>query len=150
MFRALIALLMLFAVPAFAGSPQQRPPKWWQGPPARELGLSTEQSNRIEEIHQAAIPRIQAAMQDRDTAQKDLDKLISGDRTTETDVIQKLIQVQAASNEINRQFVLMLFREYRELRPEQRAKVKAMRDRQRDQDRRGRGRGEPQHTAIKK
>jgi hypothetical protein len=118
MFRAVIALLVLFAVPATAGPPQQRFPKWWQGQQAKELGLTTEQSN-------------------------------SGDRTTETDVIQKLIQVQAASNEINRQFVLMLFREYRELRPDQRVKVKEMFDR-RDQDRRGRGRGDPPRPPIKK
>jgi len=149
MFRAVIALLVLFAVPATAGPPQQRFPKWWQGQPAKELGLTAEQSNRIEDIHQSALPRFQAAMQDRDTAQKELDKLISGDRTTETEVIQKLIQVQAASNEINRQFVLMLFRQYRELRPDQRIKVKEMFDR-RDQDRRGRGRGDAPRPPIKK
>ncbi len=161
MFRAVtavfIALTVVFALPATA-VPQQRGsgsggerPKWWQGDQAKTLGLTTDQSNRIEDIHQGAVPRIRAAMQDRDNAQTELDKLISGDRATETDVIRQLIQVQAASNELNRQIVLMLFRQYRELRPDQRVKLKAMVDERREQERHGRGRGEPPvRPAVKK
>ncbi len=142
MFRAVIALLVLFAVPAAAGPQQRGFPKWWQGDQAKELGLTGEQSNRIEDIFQNSLPRIRLAMDDWETAQRDLDRLVAGDKTTETDVVRQLNKVQAYGNEVNRQRTLMAFRFYRELTPDQRLKVKAMFDR-REQERRGRGRGEP-------
>lgn len=140
---------MMFAIPAAAG-PRQERPRWWQGQQAKELGLSTEQSTKIEEIAQNSLPRIRTAMDDWEGAQRELDKMIAGDRTTETDVVRQLNKVQAYGNEVTRQRTLMFFRFYRELSPEQRLKVKAMFER-RDQDRRGRGRGEPStRPAIKK
>jgi Spy/CpxP family protein refolding chaperone len=150
MFRAVLAFLILFALPAAADPPQQRFPKWWQGQQAKELSLTTEQSNRIEEIFQNSLPRIRTAMDDWEAAQRELDKLVAGDRTTEMDVIRQLNKVQAFGTEVNRQRTLMTFRFYRELTPDQRLKVKAMFDR-REQERRGRGRGdEPAHPPIKK
>jgi Spy/CpxP family protein refolding chaperone len=170
MFRAVIVLLLLSAVPAAAQSRQGRQPqarpaanrpspdrppqdrhKWWIGPQAKELGLSKDQSDKLEGIYQQVFPRLQAANADVDAAQKELDKIIGGDRTTEVDVVRQLNLVQVARNEGNRQFVLMLFRMNRELTPEQRAKAKALRDARRDQERREGRRGEPpQRPPIKK
>jgi Spy/CpxP family protein refolding chaperone len=169
MFRAVTVLLLLSAVPAGAQPPQGRPPqgrvsadrpspdrppqdrhKWWIGPQGKELGLSKDQSDKLEGIYQQVFPRVQAAMQDVDTAQKDLDRIIAGDRTTEVDVVRQLNLVQVARNEMSRQYVLMLFRMNRELTPDQRAKAKALRDR-REQERREGRRGEPpQRPPIKK
>jgi Spy/CpxP family protein refolding chaperone len=169
MFRAVIVLFLLSAVPAAAQSPQRhpaqdrtsvtrpspdRPPqdrhKWWIGPQAKELGLSKDQSDKLEGIYQQVFPRIQAAMQDGESAQKELDKILAGDRTTEVDVVHQLSLVQVARNEMSRQYVLMLFRMNRELTPDQRAKAKALHDR-REQERREGRRGEPpQRPPIKK
>ena len=169
MFRAVIVLLLLSAVPAAAQSRQGRPAqdrtsasrpspdrppqdrhKWWIGLQAKELGLSKDQSDKLEGIYLQVFPRIQSTMQDVDTAQRELDKLVAGQRTTEVDVVRQLNLVQVARNEMSRQYVLMLFRMNRELTPDQRAKAKALRER-RDQERRGGRRGEPpQRPPIKK
>jgi Spy/CpxP family protein refolding chaperone len=149
MFRLAIAFLLLFSLPAAAGTPQERH-KWWQGDQAKELGLTREQSDKLEGIYQQVFPRIQSASQDADAAQKELNRIISGDRTTEVDVVRQLNYVQVQRDEMNRQFVLMLFRMNRELTPEQRAKVRAMFDR-REQERREGRRGQPQaRPPIKK
>ncbi len=150
MFRALLAFVLLFTLPAasLAAPPSdegKEPPqehKWWQGQPARDLGVTAEQSARIEAIYQAAFPRFQAAMQDAETAQNELNKLIAGEKTTEVEVVRQLGKAQAARNEANRQFTLMLFRFNQELSPEQRQKVKAMFDARRERDRRGGRRGD--------
>ena len=167
MFRAVIVLVLLSTVPAFAQRPQSSAPqrrvasttpdrspqdrhKWWIGPQAQEIGLTSDQSQRIESIYQQVFPRIQSAMQDVDASQKELDKIIAGDRTTEVDVVRQLNLVQVARNEVNRQLVLMLFRMNRELTPEQRAKAKALRDRREMERREGRRGEPPQRPPIKK
>lgn len=142
MFRAAIVFLLLFALPAGADSPQQRSRKWWTGPTAKELGLTDEQSAKIDAIFETSMPRIRMANQDFQSAQKELNKLVAGDKTTETDVVRQLVQTQAARSEMDRQYTLMLFRFYRELSPEQRLKVRAMFDR-REQERREGRRGQP-------
>jgi Spy/CpxP family protein refolding chaperone len=146
MFRAVIAFLLLLAWPA-AASPPPQGFKWWQGPRAKELGLTSDQSAKIEEIFQAALPRLKTASEDVDRFQKDLSRLISADKTTEMDVVRQLGQVQAARNELDRQRTLMLFRMYRELSPDQR---KALRDRWEHERREGRRGQPPQRPPIKK
>jgi Spy/CpxP family protein refolding chaperone len=151
MFRVAIVFLVLFSLPAAAGSPQERFRKWWMGPQAKELGLSDQQSSRIDGIFQTSFPRIQTAMQDVENAQQELNRLISGDKTTEMDVVRQLNQVQAARNERDRQYTLMLFRFYQELRPDQRVKVRAMFDARRERERReGRRDEPPQRPPTKK
>jgi Spy/CpxP family protein refolding chaperone len=169
MFRVAVVLVLaaLWAIPAGAQTQQRgrtpavRPAdrsgasrdasqrdrhKWWLGPDAKEIVLTNDQSQRMEAIYQQALPRIQSSMQDADAGQKELDKIIAGDRTTEDDVVRQLNKVQTARNEVNRQYVLMMFRMNRELTAEQRAKAQAIRDRLRDrreQERREGRRGEP-------
>ena len=154
MFRVVIVFLLLFSLPAAAGSPQERARrKWWTGTQAQELGLTNEQSRTIESIHQQAFPRIEQGVRDLDGAQKELNQLIVGDKTTEMDVVRQINIVQAARNELNRQFVLMLYRQYRELRADQRAKLKAMQDRERrrqEERREGRRDQPPQRPPINK
>ena len=169
MFRAVIALLLLSAAAVAAQSPPSRPAqartsatrptpdrqsqdrhKWWIGPQAKELGLSREQSDKLEGIYQQVFPRIESASQDVDAAKKELDKIIAGDRTTETDVVRQLNLFQVARNEMSRQYVLMLFRMNRELTPEQRAKAKALSDRRELERREGRRGEPPQRPPIRK
>jgi Spy/CpxP family protein refolding chaperone len=158
MFRAAIAFLLMFVLPAGSlalrangrsEAPQDH--KWWQGQRAKELGLTGDQSARIERIYQAALPRLESGGEDVKQSQKELSRLVSADKTTEVDVVRQLNQVQAARNELDRQWTLTLFRFYRELNPDQRLKVKAMFDARREQERRGGRRGEPpQRPPIKK
>ena len=175
MFRVATVLLLLglWAMPARAQTsqpPQGRTPpvhparqspqpdasrqdrhKWWIGAQAKELGLTNDQSQKLEGIYQQVFPRIQTGMQDVEAAQRELDRIVAGDKTTEVEVVRQLNLVQAARNEVSRQYVLMMFRMNRELTPDQRAKATALRDRMREQERREGRRGEPpQRPPIKK
>ncbi len=124
---------------AAAAAPAPQGFKWWQNDRFKaELGLSNEQSAKLEEIFQAAMPRIRATFEDVERLENQMSKLIAANDTTEVDVVRQLNQVQAARNEVDRQRTLMLFRMQRELTPEQRAKFKAMRDRWEQERREGR------------
>ena len=128
-----------------AASAPQGPPqrfKWWQTEQTKkELGLTNDQSTKIEDIWQAAVPRLQSTFKDIDQYDQQLSKLLSANETTEMDVIRQLNLVQVAKNEADRQRTLMLFRMQRVLSYDQRMKLKALRERWEQE--RGRGRGEP-------
>jgi Spy/CpxP family protein refolding chaperone len=162
MFRLALAALLLIASPVVAASQPAPSPdqavrqasasaptpqgfKWWQSDRFKaELGLSNDQSLKLEAIFQGAIPRLRATFEDVDRLEKQMSKLISASDTTEVDVVRQLNQVQAARNEADRQRTLMLFRMQRELTPEQRTKFKAMRDRWEQERREGRRQEPPE------
>jgi Spy/CpxP family protein refolding chaperone len=138
------------------GQPSQGPPgpfKWWQADDTKaQLGLTNDQSVKIEEIWQAAVPRLRATFDDIDRYDKQLSKLLSANETTEMDVIRQLNLVQVAKNEADRQRTLMLFRMQRVLTYDQRMKLKTLRERWEQERGRGR-RGDPPPrpgTPIKK
>lgn len=164
MFRAIIfsVLLGLAATGAAAqgnrpgGPPPQGPPqgpfKWWQADETKaQLALTNDQSAKIEEVWQAAIPRLRAAGEDIDRYDKQLSKLLSANETTELDVIKGLNLVQVARNEWDRQRTLMLFRMQRVLTYDQRMKLKSLREKWEQERGRGR-RGDPpaRPTTIRK
>lgn len=137
------------APPQGASAPQGF--KWWQSDNTRnELGLTSDQSAKIEDIFQSVMPRLRLAFEDIDRGERQLSKLISANDTTEVDVVRQLGVLQVAKNEADRQRTLMLFRMQRVLTPDQRTKFKAMRERwQQEREQRGRrGTDGPPPSAI--
>lgn len=129
--------------PAARPAGSQRP-EWWQHEQTTtEIGLRKDQSVKIEEIYQAAMPRLRSSSEDRTRAEEQLSKLFSSNAATEDDVVRQLNQVQAARNEVDRQRTLMLFRINRLLTPEQRTKLRAIYDRMNRERREGGRRGDP-------
>ena len=125
---AVIALLAFSAAPAIA----QRG-KWWQDERfRRELGLTAEQSTRLEEIFQKTQPTLRQRMQALDQAEKEFDRLVeTGD---DASVLDHVGIVEAARAELNKTRTVMLLRMRRSLTADQWAKFTALAD-QRNRDR---------------
>jgi Spy/CpxP family protein refolding chaperone len=121
-----------------AGGQERQPPqsrKWWQNPRAAELGLTAEQSKRIEEIFQTTLPTLRTCNSELEKREARLNAMVSASDVTEGDVSRLIDQVEASRSEMSKARTLMLFRMYRLLTPEQRERVKAMYE-QWDRDRR--------------
>lgn len=125
---AIAALLAFCAAPALA----QRG-KWWQDERfRRELGLTVEQSTRLEEIFQKTQPTLRQRMQALDQAEKEFDRLVeTGD---DASVLDHVSIVEAARAELNKTRTMMLLRMRRSLTADQWAKFTALAD-QRNRDR---------------
>ena len=119
---ATLVLLTLSAVPAVA----QRG-KWWQDDQFRkELGLTDEQSARLESIFQKTQPTLRERMRALDQAEDQLEQFIeTGDDAT---VMQHVGVVEAARGELNKTRTLMLLRMRRALTADQWAKFTALAD----------------------
>jgi Spy/CpxP family protein refolding chaperone len=128
---AALVLLTFCAVPAHA----QRG-KWWQDDRFRkELGLTDEQSARLEAIFQKTQPGLRERMRSLDQAEDQLELLIeTGDDAT---VMQHVGVVETARAELNKTRTMMLLRMRRALTADQWAKFTALADErnQRDRDR---------------
>ena len=130
---AIVALLAFSTAPAFA----QRG-KWWQDERFRkELGLTPEQSTRLEEIFQKTQPTLRQRMQALDQAEKEFDRLVeTGD---DASVLDHVEIVETARAELNKTRTMMLLRMRRSLTADQWAKFTALaeqRNRNRTPDRR--------------
>jgi Spy/CpxP family protein refolding chaperone len=125
---AVLALLAFCAAPALA----QRG-KWWQDERfRRELGLTAEQSTRLEEIFQKTQPTLRQRMQALDQAEQEFDLLVeTGD---DASVLDHVGIVEAARAELNKTRTVMLLRMRRSLTADQWAKFTALAD-QRNRDR---------------
>jgi Spy/CpxP family protein refolding chaperone len=134
---ALAALLIMVAAPAFA----QRG-KWWQDDRfARELGLTSEQQTRLEQIFQKTQPVLRQRMQALDDAQAELDRRV--ERADDNSVMDQAAVVEGARAELNKARTMMLLRMRRSLTTDQWAKFTALHQAaERERDSRGRsGRG---------
>ena len=126
----LLALLGLAA----AGPVQAQPPPpfaWWKnGPFRKELGLTADQSNRIEAVFRAALPHLRRQMDELDAREAELSRLIEGDADDEA-IARESDRVEAARGGLHKTWTLMLGRMRQSLSPGQRAKFKMLRE-QRD------------------
>lgn len=115
-----LVLGLLFAAPS-AGQGF----KWWQADDyIRELGLTAEQSARVEDIFQAAVPKLQALKKGLDHAEADFERLVeNGDDGA---VMEQVARVEAARAELNKSRTMMLLRMRRALTQDQWAKFTAL------------------------
>ncbi|MBM3820470.1 MAG: periplasmic heavy metal sensor [Acidimicrobiia bacterium] len=117
---AMAALVLVFAVPAAA----QRG-KWWQNDRfVKELGLTPEQSTRLEEIFQKHQPTLRQRMDSLEQAERAFDHVVeTGDDKT---VMSQVDVVEAARAELNKTRTMMLLRMRRSLTADQWAKFTAL------------------------
>ena len=131
--RCAVALVLL----TFGAAPvQAQRGKWWQDDRFRkELGLTDEQSARLETIFQKTQPGLRERMRSLDQAEDQLELLIeTGDDAT---VMQHVGVVETARAELNKTRTMMLLRMRRALTADQWAKFTALADErnQRNRDR---------------
>jgi hypothetical protein len=87
---ALIAALLFLAAPAAAQGF-----KWWQSDLyKRELGLTPEQSRRLEDIFQAAVPNLRVQKKALDQAETEFERLVEkGDGTSAVNSVERQSQL---------------------------------------------------------
>jgi Spy/CpxP family protein refolding chaperone len=118
------------------GGQDRRPPRWWADEPERtELGITDQQSAAIEQIWQQLSPRLKELRERLDQLEETMSQLIR-DAADEAAVMAHVDKVESTRTEANKARVLMLYRMNRVLTPDQRIKLKALRDK-RESSRRG-------------
>jgi Spy/CpxP family protein refolding chaperone len=118
------------------GQERRRPPRWWADEPERtELGITDQQSAAIEQIWQQAFPRLKELRERLDQLEETMSQMIL-DAADEAAVMAHVDKVESTRTEANKARVLMLYRMNRVLTPDQRIKLKALRDK-RENARRG-------------
>ena len=116
-------VVCLLALPAAAGQKS----KWWHTDIyQRELGLTAEQITRIDQIFHESKPALKAAKEELDRLETELSQLIAEGTAEESKIVHKIERVEASRNQLGRTRSLMLYRMYRALDPDQRAKLKAL------------------------
>jgi Spy/CpxP family protein refolding chaperone len=109
-----------------AAADKNRPYKWWLSDDGKkEFGISEQQSRELEALFQQMLPTLKANKTELDKQEKALDRLLADGGSSETAVAQAIDRAEAARSALSRTRTLMLFRMYRLLTPEQRAKVQA-------------------------
>ena len=127
----LVALFVVLTAPVAA----QRG-KWWQDERfIRELGLTSEQSARVEEIFQNQQPLLRQRMETLNQAEKAWDRLV--EKADDAAVMAQVDVVEAARAELNKTRIQMLLRMRRALTADQWAKFTALEQAQRDRGRNG-------------
>lgn len=122
-----LALASVLAAPSALWAGQGGKFKWWQSERfVQELGLTREQSARIDDVFQASWPALHAAKADLDRLETELSRLIAEGTATEAKVLQHIDRVEASRSAMGRTRSLMLYRMHRLLTADQRVKLKAL------------------------
>ena len=135
----LCAAVLLATVQGFANSqaPQAQPGQpprpfaWWRDAQyQKNLGLTYDQVNRVENIFQAALPELRKGRDELDRHEAELSRLIEMN-ADEAVVVRQIDKVEAIRSRLDksRQLLLLHFRQV--LTPEQRIKLKEALDRDR-------------------
>jgi Spy/CpxP family protein refolding chaperone len=104
--------------------------KWWSSDEGRAaFGITDQQSKDIEAVFQSLLPQLRVNKADLDKQEKALSQLLSEANSNEPLVLQAIDRVEAARAALSRTRTLMLYRMYRLLSAEQRAKVQAYHER---------------------
>jgi Spy/CpxP family protein refolding chaperone len=99
--------------------------KWWHSEHfKRELGLTKEQTRRLEEIFESAVPTLRVQKKALDEAEATFERLFElGDDAT---VMEQVGHVESARAELNKSRTMMLLRMRRVLTTDQWAKFTAL------------------------
>jgi len=104
--------------------------KWWLNPDDRkELGITDQQSRDIDAIFESIAPKQREAWRQFDEQEDMLSKMVKDSTADWTVVAQLSEKVERLRADINKTHTVMLYRINLLLTPEQRVKVKELRDR---------------------
>jgi Spy/CpxP family protein refolding chaperone len=118
-------LLPLALVLALAGSVNAQSFAWWKSEPfQKEVGLTTEQCTRIDNIFQNTLPKLRQGKEELDKQESELSRLIEIG-ADEAQVIKQVDRVEAIRASLNKTRTLLLLHERQVLTPDQLLKFKA-------------------------
>jgi hypothetical protein len=105
---------MSFFVVASHARGNEEGTKWWQSDRIkREIGLSNEQSRQLEDIFQAALPRMRLEKEELDRQERSLSALMKDVNGGWNDIEQAIDRVEAARSRAGKTRLMMLYRLYR-------------------------------------
>ena len=108
--------------------------KWWQSDNFRhELGLTQDQSTRIEAIFQQSLAGLRKQKSTLDKAEADFNQMV--EVSDDAQVMAQVGVVEAARSELNKSRTMMLLRMRRVLTPDQRVKFVTLQQQTRDHGR---------------
>ena len=118
-----VVLLSLAVVP-MAGSNQLTTPRgWWRNEAiVKDLGLTVDQSTRINAIFETTIPELRQEREELERLEAKLSRMIQDDRMDEATLSRQIDRVETARANGNKTRSMMLTRMYRVLTREQRVK----------------------------
>jgi Spy/CpxP family protein refolding chaperone len=121
-------VLLSLAVVPVAGSSQQSPPRgWWRTESiVKELGLTTEQTARLNAIFETTVPELRQEREELERLEAKLSRMIQDDRIDDAMVSRQIDRVETARANGNKTRSLMLMRMYRVMTREQRARFDQM------------------------
>jgi Spy/CpxP family protein refolding chaperone len=139
LFICLTLSLFWLATPAVA---EAQGFKWWQAERFQKgLSLSPDQSQRLEDVFQAASPTLRAQKRALDKLEDELAKMVREARVEEREVEAFVVRVEAARADLSKTRTLMFFRMHRILTPDQNVKLDEL-FQEIERERRGKGRGQ--------
>jgi Spy/CpxP family protein refolding chaperone len=110
--------------------------KWWQSETFRkELGLTPNQSTRIEEVFQHNLPILRKEKDALDKAEADFNRMIES--SDDAQVMAQVTVIEAARSELNKSRTMMLLRMRRVLTPDQRIKFVTLQEARNNRGRSG-------------
>ena len=122
---ALVAALLFAGASPLAAQGTQGKFKWWQSDRYKtELMLTADQSRRLEEIFQQALPALRAQMKTLENAEAELERLVQ--RGDDSAVMAQVARVETARAELNTSRTLMLLKMRRLLTSDQWIKFGAL------------------------
>jgi len=130
--RTLAALLLLTAAPVLAQRPPDppgRPFAWWKSDPfKKELGLTADQSSRIDKIWETTRPELRQEWDELSKLEDKLSHLIQTD-ADEAVLSRQIDRVESARANANKTRSLMLVQMLKVLTHDQRTRFRALHDR---------------------
>ena len=120
-FASLLVLTLLIASSALQGQGF----KWWRDESVqRKLGLTPEQTRRIDDVFQNALPELRRAKRGLDDLERELSRQVES--TDDAGLLQQVDRVEAARAVLNKARTVMLLRIRRVLTADQRVKFEAL------------------------
>jgi Spy/CpxP family protein refolding chaperone len=137
-FSAFAAILTVVAV-LWGSQASAQGFKWWQSDTfIKGLGLTQEQSTKIEAVFQKTLPVLRQQKDALDKSEADFNQMVEA--SDDAQVMAQVSVVEAARSELNKSRTMMLLRMRRVLTPDQRVKFVML-----QQQMRNRGRSGDQH-----
>jgi Spy/CpxP family protein refolding chaperone len=136
--RRLAALALILAGAAILwGSPASAQGfKWWQSDAfVRGLGLTQEQSTKIEAVFQKTLPVLRQQKDSLDKAEANFNQMVEA--SDDAQVMAQVGVVEAARSELNKSRTMMLLRMRRVLTPDQRVQFVMLQQQMRNRGRSG-------------
>lgn len=105
---------------------RQPPPKWWiDTQPRQQLGITDSQSKQVEDIWQKSLPELRNSWHQLRELEDQVSKMIL-DGAPEAAVTAQIELTEKTRAQHDQQRLLLLYRMFKVLTPDQRAKVNAM------------------------